>query len=163
MIALIWAVPLFLSYWNVGTISATMENIKAHEVFKIDELFWEYNADNVAKILKQKDDLILETVSLKLGILSVQNDLSVLTAQNGFKDVRFVSASESGGVSGVPIRLSFNGLFEGIFPWLQALKNELPYLMIRELKISTDPVSNLTDFQLELQLRYRLSANGNTA
>ena len=135
IICLIWACPLILTHWNINKIAITMAEIEKDEIVRLDDLFWKN--------------------------LSVENSLKVLASKHKFNEVQMESIPGQTSDSSTPLTLYFEGPIEGILPWLKNLENELPYLMIRHVKITTDPFSKRAKFQLQLYFRYIINDSVN--
>jgi len=157
IICLIWACPLILTHWNINKIAITMAEIEKEEILRLDDLFWKNNSGNISKVLTKKDSLAFPVESINFGLLSVENSLKALASKHKFNEVQVESVPGQMGDSSTPLTLYFEGPFEGILPWLKTLQNELPYLMIRHVKITTDPFSKRAKFQLQLYFRYIIS------
>jgi hypothetical protein len=162
-IGIIWSVVLFLTVWNMNKIDRIVAETEKEEVFRMDDIFWNYNSGNISKVLRQRDALTLPIDSVKLGLLSIENNLTALISKYHFNELQFESLPEQTDAVGIPITLSFEGSFEGILPWLNALENDLPYLPVRHLKITADPFSKQSKFQVWLNFRYKIKNLDNGA
>ncbi len=161
IICLIWACPLILTHWNINKIATTMAEIEKEEIFRLDDLFWKNNSGNISKVLTRRDSLALPVESIKFGLLAVENSLRALASKHKFNEVQMESIPGQTSDSSTPLTLYFEGPFEGILPWLKTLQNELPYLMIRHVKITTDPFSKRAKFQLQFYFRYTINDSVN--
>ena len=161
IICLIWACPLILTHWNINKIAVTMAEIEKEEIFRLDDLFWKNNSGNISKVLTKKDSLALPVESVNFGLLSVENSLKALASKHKFNEVQLESVPGQTSDSSTLLTLYFEGPFEGILPWLKTLQNELPYLMIRHVKITTDPFSKRAKYQLQFYLRYIINDSVN--
>lgn len=161
IICLIWACPLILTHWNINKIAITMAEIEKEEIFRLDDLFWKNNSGNISNVSTKKDSLALPVESINFGLLSVENSLKTLASKHKFNEVQVESVPGQTSASSTPLTLYFEGPFEGILPWLKILQNELPYLMIRHVKITTDPFSKRAKFQLQLYFRYIINDSVN--
>ncbi len=155
IIAAIWSGTLMLTYWNAYKISLIANQIAKEEVFKMDDIFWSYNSGNISQILTKKDSLILPVESIRLGLLTVENKLTRLAKKYNFNEILIENAPEQTGGHGIPIKIQFEGPFKGIFPWLSTLEKVFPYLPVKHVKITADPVSKSAIFQIWLHLRYK--------
>jgi hypothetical protein len=155
-VAMVWAVVVALSFWNTSQISIILKDIELNEIYRMDDLFWQFNSGKISKVLPQRDSMILPIESLKLGYLVIEDNLRALIEQHDFDEVLLeMSPSEFNG-QGVPIRVYFRGPFERILPWLEALEKTFPYLAINQMKIFTDAVNQITRYQIDLFFRYRI-------
>ncbi len=161
IIAVIWTGSLMLTYWNVNKISRISIEIEKEEVFKMDDLFWNYNSGNISQILTKRDSLILPVESIRLGLLTVRNKLTRMTTKYDFNEIQIENNPEQTGGPGIPIKIQFEGPFKSILPWLNALKIDFPYLVAKHVKITADPVSEQAIFQIWLYLRYKFSDSEN--
>lgn len=161
IICLIWACPLILTHWNINKIAITMAEIEKEEIFRLDDLFWQNNSGNISNVLTKKDFLALPVGSINFGLLSVENSLKALASKHNFNEIQVESVPGQTSSSSTPLTLYFEGPFKGILPWLKTLQNELPYLMIRHVKITTDPFSKQAKFQLQLYFRYIINDSVN--
>ncbi len=157
VIAVIWAGSLMITYWNINKISLISNEIEKEEVFKMDDIFWNYNSGNIFQILTKRDSLILPVESIKLGLLTVQNKLTRLAEKYDFNEIQIENNPEQTGGPGIPIKIHFEGPFKGILPWLSTMENDFPYLPVKHIKITADPVSKRAIFQIWLYLRYKFS------
>jgi len=163
IIGLIWTCALILTYWNITKISLTLAEMEKEEIFRQDDLFWKYNSENIAIVLEKRDSFVLPIESIKFGLLSVENSLISLASKYKFNAVQVESVPGQTGDSSIMLSLYFEGPFEGILSWLETLQNELPYLPVRRLKITTDPFSKQAKFQLQLYFRYNILDSINPA
>jgi hypothetical protein len=161
IICLIWACPLILTHWNINKIAVTMAEIEKENIFHLDDLFWKNNSENISKVLAKRDSLALPIESINFGLLSVENSLKALASKHKFNEVRLESVPGQTSDSSTPLTLYFEGPFQEILPWLKTLQNELPYLMIRHVKITTDPFSKRSKFQLQFYFRYIINDSAN--
>ena len=161
IICLIWACPLIFTHWNINKIAITMAKIEKEEIFRLDDLFWKNNSGNISKVSTKKDSLALPVESINFGLLSIENSLKALASKHKFNEVQVENVPGQTSNSSIPLTLHFEGPFEGILPWLKILQNELPYLMIRHVKITTDPFSKRAKFQLQLYFRYIINDSVN--
>jgi len=160
-VVMIWTLALSLSFWNTSQISAILKDIELNEIYRMDDLFWQFNSGKISTVLPQRDSMILPIESLKLGYLVTEDSLRALIEQHGFEDVLLeMSPSEFNG-EGVPIRVYFKGPFARVLPWLEALEKAFPYLAINQVKIFTDAVNQITRYQMELFFRYRIITGAN--
>lgn len=156
IICLIWTGAVALTLWNNNRIAVIMTEIEKQEIFQKDNQFWQYNAENISKLLAKKDSLVLPIESIKLGLLSVENSLTLLALKYRFSEVRMENIPGKTDDSGMLLRLYFEGSFEGILSWIETLQNELPYLSVKNVSIKTDPFSKQAMFQFQLNFRYRI-------
>ena len=155
-VVMVWAVAVTLSFWNTSQISTILKDIELNEIYRMDDLFWQFNSGKISKVLPQRNSMILPIESLKLGYLVIEDSLRALIDPHDFEDVLLeMSPSEFTG-EGVPIRVYFKGPFERILPWLAALENTFPYLTINQMKIFTDAVNQISRYQIDLFFRYRI-------
>ncbi|MFH1982181.1 MAG: hypothetical protein ABIL58_10060 [Pseudomonadota bacterium] len=163
IVCAVWAAALAFSYWNTNEISVIMMDIEQEEIYRMDDLFWQYNSGKISKILPKMDTMVRPIESLKLGYLVIENNLTDLAQRHHFTDILVeMSPTESVG-SGIPIWIYFKGSFTGILPWLKAIEENFPYLPISQVKITTDPINRETRYQIQLILRYRISSEPNQA
>jgi hypothetical protein len=154
IVCLIWACAPILTYWNIYKINHTLAAIEKEEIFRLDNQFWKYNSDNISKVSARKEALVLPVDSEKLGLLAVEDRLTVLISKYKFKSIELESIPPQTGDDGTHINLYFEGPFKGILPWLGALQNEHPYLQVKHLKITTGPFSKRASFKFRLFFRY---------
>jgi hypothetical protein len=157
IVCLAWAGVLFLTNWNSDSIAVIIQNEEKEEIFRMDALFWQYNAGKISEILARQETLILPVESLKLGLLKVEKQLTTLVGRYKFKEQLIESIPGEAERSGIPVRVNFEGAFDGIVPFLESLEKVCPYLPVRGVKVTTDPFSKIAKFQLQLFFRYRIS------
>ena len=122
----------------------------------MDDIFWSTNAGNISNILAKRDSLMLPIESVRLGFLSVQNKLTELSLKHHFGEIQIESFPEQDSGNELPVKLYFQGPFNEILPWLSELKQNIPYISTKHLKITADPFSKQAKFQFLLNFKYRI-------
>jgi hypothetical protein len=157
ILSIVWAVALMLTYWNVGKIDAIVRDIKVNEIFRQDKRFWEYNSKNISSILKKKKLLSQPVESLKIGLLSVENELKILAAKYNLSTLKLKSYSNKAARGKVPLEIFFMGTFDAALKWLRDVQNNYTYLPVRKVEISIDRAAGRVQFKVALNYRYELS------
>lgn len=157
VIFIIWTGATVLTFWNMHKIGLIVTEIQKEEVFRMDDIFWSTNAGNISKILSKKDSIMVPIDSIRLGFLSVENRLTELTLKHHFGEIKIESLSEQSSSNELPVKLYFEGQFKEILPWLKELKQNIPYLSTKHLRITAAPFSKQAKFQFLLNFKYRLS------
>ena len=156
IIGFIWSCVLILTYYNITKINVVLNEFEKEEVLRMDDIFWRRNSQNVTKLLRLKESFVLPVDSTKLGLLSVENSLISLASRHDLKEIIVESHPEQSNETGVPIDLYFKGSFNNILPWLESFEKDYPYLIVKHVKITEDPLVNRSVFKISLYFRYKL-------
>ena len=157
IVGLIWVGVLILTYWNSDEIDLINHAKENEEILLRDRQFWKDNAENISGILKKGELAFHRVESVKLGLLSVKNQMISLATKNGLTDVKMDGQPDKGDESGIPVELSFKGSFEGAMAWLDVFEQDYPYLKAKSLKIVIDQSNKQTEFDLSFYYRYKTS------
>ena len=108
-------------------------------------------------ILENKKLLSRPVESLKIGLLSVENDLKILAAKYSLSAVKLKSYPEKAAVGKVPIEMVFMGTFDAALKCLRDVQNNYSYLPVGKIAISIDRLARQIRFNVTFNYRYELS------
>lgn len=157
ILGLIWVGVFILTYRNSKEINFINLAKKNEEILMRDQQFWRDNSENISIILKKGESAVQRIESVKLGLLSVKNELMTLAIKNGLTHVNMEGMSDKSTESDIPVEISFKGSFEGAMAWLNAFDQDYPYLKAKSLKILVDRSKKQADFNISFSYRYRIS------
>lgn len=153
-VCVVWVAAIALSYWNMNAVSAIIMDMEQEEIYRMDDVFWQYNSGKISQVLPQKDIMIRPIDSLRLGFLEVESNLETLSRQHQFEDILVEMSPNDATGNGIPIRVSFKGPFGGILPWLKDLEAQFPFLPVTQVKVTVDPINGQTRYQIIVFFRY---------
>lgn len=157
-VCIIWTAALALSYWNTSAVSDISMVREQEEIYRMDDVFWQYNSGKISRVLPQRDTMILPIESLRLGYLEVESNLQALSRRYRFEDILLEMSPNEATGTGIPIRIYFKGPFTGILPWLESLEKQFPFLPVTQVKITVDPLNEQTRYQVQVFFRYKISS-----
>ena len=158
VVGLIWAVAIFLTCWNINTMDRLRSPEERMEVSRNERQFLLYNSENISRVLKKRALFHQPVESLKLGLLSVENQLQGLVAKYDLKEFRTECHPGKASQGSMPVRLSFQGSFERTLKLLGVLQKDYPYLLIKQVKIVPHQPEHKAGFQILFNYRYRVSS-----
>jgi len=158
ILGVIWTIVLIFTYWNADKIDAIIRDRKANEIFRQDEKFWKYNSKNIYRILENKKLLSQPVESLKIGLLSVENDLKLLASKYDFYGLKIESSIGKASNGRMPINLVFYGSLEKALHWLRAVQDNYPYIPVGRIKISFNQGAKRAECHILLYYRYEISS-----
>ncbi len=159
IVGLIWLGALALTCWNSNKIEKIILAREKAEIQVKDRIFWKRNSENIKKILKRGESASHHVESVKLGLLSVENQLISLAGKNGLSNVEMDSREDQGNELGIPAHISFQGSFDGAMEWLNACEQDYPFLLIRNLKILIDQVKMKNAFKVSFYYRFKTTGD----
>jgi hypothetical protein len=155
----IWAGVIFLTCWNISLMERIKSPAEKTEISRNEGQFLRYNSENISRVLKKKASFYQSVESLKLGILSVENQLNKLAAKYDLKGVRLETQPDEAGQEGVPVKLVFEGSFKRTLELLGVLEKDYPYLVINKMMITPYQLMNKAKFRVLFRYRYRISTS----
>ena len=166
---ILWAGVLCLVYWNgslMADIRRNQENAlyaQADNRFLTDSRFLESNAEKISDIIKKKEAFHQPIISLKLGLLSVEDRFNTLTASYNLSDVKINISVDQPGNDSAPIQLSFKGSVENTIRCLDILQKDSPYFLIDKAILKMDKTKHEIDFSISLTYMYQLVSPADAA
>jgi len=158
MVGIIWAGVLILTCWNVNKVGTIVYNRIENEIFMKDFQFWKYNAGNISKIMNNKKLICQPVESLKIGLLSVENNLKSLVSKYDFYSLKIDSSISKASYGRMPINLRFQGSFEKVLQWLRAVQDNYPYIPVGRIEISFNQGAKRAEYHILLYYRYEISS-----
>lgn len=157
----LWLAVIVLTFYNASEIKRLKYQSEKIESLRMDEEFWQQNSKNIGFIITEGEKLFLEVESVDLGFLTIDDRLKKFSAEWNIQNLKVGKQQISGNANGyVPVDLSFEGSYEDIFKWFQSVKQEMPFLKAKSLKITMNPISDLAVLNGSFFFRYRIkSAN----
>jgi hypothetical protein len=162
VICLIWAVVILLTFWNINTMERLKSPAERIEISRNERQFLQYNSENISRVLKKRALFQQPVESLKLGLLSVENQLQGLAAEYALKGLRTEFHPGKASEENMPFTLSFHGSFEKTLRLLDVLQKDYPYLLIKQVKIIPHQPEHNAEFQILFNYRYRDSSGEST-
>ncbi len=154
----LWIAVVFLTFYNASEIKRLKQESEKIESLRMDEEFWQQNSNNISFILAEGKRLSLEVESVDLGFLLIDNRLKTISSEYHLNNLKITKQQATNEGSDIPVELSFDGSYEDIFKWLQSVKNEMPFLRAKSLKITIDPVSNIAVLNGAFIFRYKITS-----
>ena len=158
VVGLIWAAVIFLTCWNINTMDRLRSPEERIEIFRNERQFLRYNSENISRVLKERALFHQPVESLKLGLLSVENQLQGLATEYALKGFRTECHPGKASEEKMPFTLSFQGSFERTLKLLVVLKKDYPYLLIKQVKIVPHQPEHNAEFRILFNYRYRVSS-----
>ncbi len=156
IVCVVWIGALILTFVNNIQIDHIIVAREKAEILQKDQIFWNKNAENINNILKKWESAFQHVESLKLGLLSVENQLVALAGQKGLANVKISTRSDQGTEMGVPADISFKGPFNGAMKWLNTLEKDYPFLPLQRLAIKVDDAETKSEFNASFYYRYQI-------
>jgi hypothetical protein len=153
---------LLLTCWNVRKIDQIRDLRERRVVLRMEEQFLTHNSENLSKVLKKAELFYQSIESLKLGLLTVEDELRALAAKHYLTNVRIDSHEGNAREGIVPVTLSLKGSIEGIVKWLGAIRRCFPYMPVTGIRIRIEQPGAQAEFQVYLNYRYRISSPGSS-
>ena len=151
----VWLAAFILTYGNITKINDIILARQQEEIYQMDELFWKHNSNNISGILKDKVRLFHPTESLKLDLISVEDQVQHLAEKYGFVDFSVVENPKHNEES-ISVNISYRGSLKGTIQWLDKLKKDFPFMPVQKIVITTSPPEKLVKFQIYLVYRYKI-------
>ena len=158
VVGLIWAVVIFITCWNINTMDSVGGPGEKIEISRSERQFLKYNSKNISKVLEKRALFQQPVGSLKLGVLSVENQLKVLVAKYDLKEFRTECRPGKTNQGSMPVMLSFQGSFNRAMKLLGVFQKDYPYLLIKQVKITPHQADHRATFQILFNYRYRVSS-----
>lgn len=162
VVGLIWAGVIFLTWWNVDTMDRIRSPRERKEVDHTEMQFVQYNSENISHVLKKAALFCQPVESLKLGCLSVENQLRSLATEYDLKEFKTVCQPGEDNQGSMPIKLSFQGPFKRTLKLLGVLQKNYPYLLIKQVEMIPYQLENKIKFRIFCNYRYRIASEGIT-
>jgi hypothetical protein len=158
VVGIIWAVVIFLTCRNINTMDRVRSPAERIEISRNERQFLQYNSENISRVLKKRALFHQPVESLKLGLLSVENQLQGLVAKYDLKEFRTECHPSKASQGSMPVRLSFQGSFERTLKLMGVLQKDYPYLLIKQVKITPHQLEHNAEFNILFDYRYRVSS-----
>ncbi|MGB5158495.1 MAG: hypothetical protein WBN77_13790 [Desulfobacterales bacterium] len=157
----LWFAVIILTFYNASEIKRLKQESGRIESLHMDTEFWRENSKNIDYIKAEGEKLFFDIESVDMGYLAIDNRLKKLSSEHHLQNhsITKQQVSEAGGY--VPVDLSFEGSYEDIFKWFQSVKNELPFLRAKSIKITINPISNMAALNGSFFFRYRIATANN--
>jgi len=190
VVGLIWAGVIFLTWWNVDTMDRIRSPRERIEISYTEMQFVQYNSENISSVLKKTALFCQPVESLKLGCLSVENQLRSLATEYDLKEFKtkleslklgclsvenqlrslateydlkeFKTECQPGedNQGSMPIKLSFQGPFKRALKLLGVLQKDYPYLLIKQVEMIPYELEDNIKFRIFCNYRYRITTTG---
>lgn len=153
----LWVAVIFLTFYNASEIKRLKQESEKIESLRMDEEFWQQNSKNISFILAEGEKLFLDIESVDLGFLTVDGRIKNFSSKYNIQNLKIGKQQQSSDADGyVTVDLSFEGSYEDIFKWFKSVKQEMPFLKAKNLKITLNPISNVADLKGLFFFRYRI-------
>lgn len=162
VVGLIWAAVIFLTCWNIKTMERVRSPAERLEISRNERQFLQYNWENISRVLKKRALFHQPVESLKLGLLSVENQLQGLVAKHDLKEFRTEFHPSKASQGSMPLKLTFKGSFERTLKLVGALQKDYHYLLIKQMKIVPHQPEHNAEFQILFNYRYTDSSEEST-
>lgn len=162
VVGLIWAGVIFLTWWNIDTMDRIKSPRERREISHLESQFVKYHSENISSVLKKRALFCQPIESLKLGCLSVENQLRSLATAYDLKAFKTECQSGEDNTGSMPVKLSFQGPFEGTLKLLGVLQKDYPYLLIKQVEMIPYDLAGNIKFRILLSYRYRIASEGLT-
>jgi len=134
-IGIIWAGSLVLTYIN----SQTIQQIKSHQAFtesiRMDEAFLKQNFEKITQVINQRTAMHKPIDSLQIELLSLKNILQARADDQGLSGFQMERDPTTLLGDRVVLNLQVNGSYRKLIYWLQGLENEIPYLVVKQVRM----------------------------
>jgi hypothetical protein len=150
-------VVAFLTFWNISKIESIEKVREKKEIYLMDEQFWNYNAVNIAQILKMSALLRQEVDSSKLGLFEFESNVRNLAIKSGLKSITVTSRSQFEQDGIIPVNVSFLSTLQHAAKWIENIELELPHAKVRSVKIKVDEMTKQKKFTVSIYYRYKQS------
>lgn len=162
VVGLIWAGIIFLTWWNIDTMDRTRSPRERIDISHTEMQFVQYNSENISSVLKKRALFCQPIESLKLGSLSVENQLRSLATEYDLKEFKTECQPAEDNQGSMPIKLSFQGPFKRALKFLDVLQKDYPYLPIKQVEMIPYELEDKIKFRILINYRYRISSEGIT-
>ena len=153
---IIWAVALFLIYWNGNLMADIRRNQEKTVYAQADNRFLESRAKKISEVIRKKGTYRQSIISLKFGLLSLEEQIDTITGYYGLSDTKINILSDQPGNDSVLIQLSFLGTIENAVRFLDMLQKDSPYLFIDKAAIKMDEEKKEIHFSFSMIYMYRM-------
>lgn len=153
---LIWVGVFSLTKINSDRISEINSNREKREILRMDREFWSRNSGNIASVVDKQKSLYHEIESLRLGEVSLNDNIKRLFDESGLYDLVIEMDSKSAQDEGVPVSISFKGAPKIGAQALARIQKEFPYLSYREVGFLLENDTSVLKFDTVVNYRYRL-------
>ena len=162
VVGLIWAGVIFLTWWNIDTMDRIRSPRERREISNMERQFVQYHSEDISSVLKKRALFCQPIESLKLGCLSVENQLRSLAAAYDLKAFKTECQPGEDNPRNMPVKLSFQGPFERAVKLLGVLQKDYPYLLIKRVEMIPYDLTGNIKFQILFSYRYRIASEGLT-
>ncbi|RPH49680.1 MAG: hypothetical protein EHM85_13015 [Desulfobacteraceae bacterium] len=152
----LWFAVVVITFYNASEIKRLKTAREEMESLRMDEQFWQQHSESISGISEEGNRLFLDIESVDLGLLTIDNLAKKLSSDRHLPPITINRQPITASDGQVPVDISFTGSFADAFRWFQTLDNEMPFLKAVNLKISIDPVSNITVTNGSFFFRYRI-------
>lgn len=158
IVGLIWGGVLVITCWNVNSMDRGGNPQEKGEISRAEIQFLKYNSENISRVLGKKASFHKSVESLKLGLLSVENQLHGLAVKCHLQEIRLEKQPVGASQENMLIELSFQGSLESTLKLLNIIQKDYPYLLIKQVKITPRQPENKIRFQILFNYRYRIAS-----
>ena len=156
-ISIIWVGSLVLTYFN----NQTIQEIKAHDAFlesiRVDEVFLKNNFEKISRVLNQRTAMHKPIDSLQIELLSLKNKLKSRAENQNLSGFQMERDPTTLLGDQVGLSLRVNGSYRKLIYWLQGIENEIPYLVVKQVRMLENKDVKGYAFHLEMDFRFNLA------
>ena len=159
----IWAGIFIITLSNIKLKDSILESRKEKILLQVDKGYLLENATKINATFEQAKAFYQNIDSLKLGLLSLENELTWLAQTHDLSDVKFNSTVSQADSENIPVVLSFKGFLNGLAAMLAVIKNNYAYLSVTQITVDIDKPKKEADFRISINYRFKLPSSGSEA
>ncbi len=151
----IWLFSLVATYWNLDKIDAVIRSRTQMEQLRKEIFFQSQKAGSLNEVGKLYRAMYYSAPSVKLGLISIENQMEGLADSYGLTAVDLQSQVDAGMNDQVVCTLFMQGGLAQIFRFLSDM-NQYPYLPVRRFHLQALPSEDRFRGEVEFVFQYRL-------
>ena len=156
VVGAIWALALVIDYWNIGEMYRITEARERKVFLKMDEQFLRAHSEEISESLKKREAFFHSAEALNLGLLTVENELSALAAENGLAGVKVQSLPDQADGGSIPVTLLCEGPLRKVVDCLETLRRDYAYVPVTKVKVEIEAPGAPARCEISMNYRYKI-------
>jgi len=125
----------------------------------MDEVFLKNNFDKITRVLTQRVSMHKTIDSLQIELISLKDNLKTRTQKQGLSESYMESDPNSMRGDRISMELQITGTYRNLIFWLQAIENEIPYILVNRVRMAEVKDGDSYRFHVKSDFRFNLSSD----
>lgn len=158
-VSIIWVGALIMTYLNTHAIKQIRDNQTSIESMRMDDVFMKNNVEKITRVIKQRAGLFKTIDSLQIEILTLRDMLGSSAKEKGLTEFQLTSDPTTMRGDRITFELQALGKYRDMVFWLQALENEVPYLLVTNVQVEQNRDGNGYRFNVKVDFRFTITSS----